>query len=80
MQMQNSIYSNGSLSRSSLGDITQHLGLKLRTFSFFDVPNIMKLVCNIGEFDRPVQVYLHEQKLPQDSDKDTYYLTSKIKS
>ena len=42
------------------------------------IANIMKLVCDRAGFDRQVQVHLHEQKLPGDSDHNTYYLTLQV--
>ena len=42
------------------------------------IANIMKLVCDRAGFDKQVQVHLHEQKLPGDSDNNTYYLTLQV--
>ena len=38
----------------------------------------MKVILDRSDFGKNVQVYLHEKTLPDDKDKETYYLTQQV--
>ena len=52
--------------------------LKGDKISNIQIANIIKLFCDQSDFDRPVEVYLHELNAPKDDEKETYYLTLQV--